>query len=99
MTIAYFQPRAVHGTDVPGKNWYAIHEVYFRQDGTVETMTTDALSPRFTAMSELKGWILSCLEAGMTTVASGERGYEYTAEDLQWWLECIGLPIIEFNAI
>lgn len=97
MSIAYFQPRVIHSTNGGLQDCFAIYDVYFRQDGNVETMTVDALSPKFHSFDGLRDWLKSQLESGIEKVVCGDLSYEYESARLRYWLECTELPVIKVD--
>ena len=98
MKIAFFQPRAIHSINSDSTSYFAIHEVYFRHDGTIETLTVDALSPRFNCLDELKEWLKSQVQSGIEKVVCGDLSFEYESAELRYWLDCVELPVIKIDA-
>jgi len=47
--------RVMRTTDPDGTHGFAIHEVYYREDGSIEAWTMNAVSPFGTSLKELHG--------------------------------------------
>lgn len=92
----YFQPRVMRHTTAMGVE-YAVHDVIFAGDGSVESYTQAARSNRFPSVAELKQWLLEMLEAGHDAINCGDLGYAHTRQEhLPHWLEHIDDAVIDY---
>jgi len=75
---------------------YAVHDVYFASDGSVESYTLAARSPRTATVSDLKSWVCDAAARGVPVVC-GDLGYTHLPEHFAEWLEHIDDPPIEYT--
>jgi len=74
---------------------YAIHDVYFDDEGRPTSWTEHARSPRLSSVSELRDWIEAQLSSPDTGVVCGDLGYEHHHEDFAVWRIHVGQPVID----
>jgi hypothetical protein len=92
----YWEPRVMRHSKGSSEE-YAIHEVYFDEDGNVDGYTMDTLSPVAPSIEALRAALLSLLQQGEEEIVSGELGYTYEREEIEDWLECLNAPAIDYE--
>jgi len=91
----YFQPRVMRHLTQEGSVEYAIHDVYFTSDGSIEGYTLHARSPRKATVGDLKRWVDDAFAQGAPVVC-GDLGYTHLPEHFAHWLEHIDEPPIDY---
>ncbi|HTE16746.1 MAG TPA: hypothetical protein VK689_00020 [Armatimonadota bacterium] len=80
-----------------GREEFAIHEVFFSEDGDVVTHTLDALSPRASTVEVLRRALLDMLGSGKADITAGDLGYSYAPEDVEQWLASTEQPPVDYQ--
>jgi hypothetical protein len=91
----HFEPRVLRHHAAAGDVEYAVHEVYFDDDGRVLGYTEDALSPRQPSLEQLREALLRLLAEGVTTIRTGDLSYEHDSEYVEEWLACLNTQPID----
>lgn len=95
--IAYFEPRVMRHRKGTGDEEYAIHDVYFSEDGRVVRYTLDALTPREPTVEQLKATLARLLEENGAEITTGDLHYTYDREEVEDWLQCTEKPSIDYR--
>jgi len=77
-----------------GSTEYAIHDVYFASDGSIEGWTETARSPRSPTLQDLKAWV-SDAAARRVPIVCGDLGQTHLPEHFMHWLRHIDEPPID----
>jgi hypothetical protein len=94
--ISYWSDRVMRHRAPEGNDTFAIHEVYFTEDGEVATYTQDALSMRERSIETLRDALQGLLVGEEETFTLGDLGYEYSREDILDWLHCLHYPPLDY---
>jgi hypothetical protein len=97
--VRSFGPRAMRHVRKDGSVSYAIHDVGYDESGEPDGWTDDALSPHAATLDELRAVLESLLPADGEKVRCGDLDYEYDPEDVEWWLESMSLPPLEYGDV
>ncbi len=95
--LAYWEPRVMRHQDPSGRVEFAVHEVYFDTNGAVVSWTPDAVSPRAPTVEALREALRALLASGGEEMVLGDLGETYPREDLEWWLQNLDLPPLEYR--
>lgn len=95
--IAYFEPRVMRHRKETGEEEYAVHDVYFSDDGRVLRYTRDALSPREPTVEQLRAALVRFLAEGEDAITTGDLNYTYDREDVEDWLKSLEAPPIDYD--
>jgi hypothetical protein len=90
----YWQPRIMRHKESNGEVWFGIHEVFFGPDDEFCGCTGDALSSRETTVENLKLFLIELSKSD--DIVSGDLGYNYEKEDVDYWIECCDWPVIDY---
>lgn len=93
-SVSYFQPRIMAHRRADGKE-YAIHDVYFNENGHIEGYTVQARSPRETSIEKLRQNLMALMNQDAEEFILGDLGYSYSKDDIQFWLEFIEYPPLD----
>jgi hypothetical protein len=91
----YFQPRIMRHFHADGSVEYAIHDVYFKSNGSVDGCTAAARSPRTLTVHDLKSWVQNAADRGVPVVC-GDLGYTHRPEHFTHWLKHIDHPPLDY---
>ncbi len=94
---SYWQPRVMHHKSKDNEEYFAIHEVYFTEDGDIDGYTENALSPKEKSVQSLKTRLSTILDQSEGEITLGDAGYGYDEEDIELWLKHIQDPVIEYG--
>ena len=95
--IAYWEPRVMRHQDPAGRLEFAVHEVYFDTSGVVVSWTPDAVSPRAHTLEALREALHGLLTSGAEELVLGDLGETYPREDVEWWLQNLDIPPLEYG--
>jgi hypothetical protein len=93
----YFQPRVMRHLLADGSVEYAIHDVYFTSNDSVDGYTGAARSPRTPTVHELKTWVRNAAARGVPVVC-GDLGCTHGPEHFTHWLKHVDHPPIDYRA-
>lgn len=94
-------PRVLKHTYPDGRTEYAIHDVYFRGDGSIYGYSRFARSIRTSTVAELKQWILQNLDtqASETRLTCGDQNKPAMGADFRLWLRHLELSPLELKLL
>jgi len=92
----YVQPRIMRHLHADGAVEFAIHDVYFTSNGSIDGYTAAARSPRTSTVNDLKAWVHNAAARGVPVVC-GDLGYIHRAEHFTSWLKHVDEPPLDYR--
>ena len=94
MANSYWNYRVVKRTNDCGETEFGVHEVYYYNDGKIQGIVADAVSPISHSLTGLQNLLRKMLQDNPSDVAR-EDGHFSDREQIELWLQATDEDILE----
>jgi hypothetical protein len=98
MSEPFWRPQVMRHRRRDGSVEFAMHDVYFNENGEVSGYTVQARSPRFPTVEGLQSWLEVKIEDGAGVVC-GDLGSEHSSDDFELWLNHVTEEPIAYEEV